>query len=68
MADYHHFPAVLLPENLDRLAGAYAHLRRAIAERRLAGEVQAAEARAATWAQTPQGSSGSSGPASVLRK
>lgn len=49
MADYHHFPAVLLPENLDRLAGAYAHLRRAVAEGRLAGEVQAAEARAAGW-------------------
>lgn len=55
MADYHHFPAVLAPENLDRLARAYACLRDAVEQGRLAAEVAAAEARAGEWERRATG-------------
>lgn len=48
IADYHHFPAVLHPENLRALSQAYAKLRQAIDDGRLAREIAAAEARADT--------------------
>lgn len=49
VADYHHFPAVLAPQNLKRLADAFAHLRRAVVDGRLAEQVAVAEQRAAAW-------------------
>lgn len=49
MGDVYYYPPVLEPENLERLAGAYAHVRRAVNEGRAWKEYGEAERRAAAW-------------------